>query len=109
MRDSKFEPLVDRVELIEANPCYSRVRFPNGNEDTVSNKHLAPPGGGNDDSSLISNQPDQNNADTSIHELETTADETDTSSTPNSAYEQPSLRRSQRARRQPDRLTYYKL
>ena len=41
-RNSKYDPLVEEVELLEANPRYTHVRFPNGNEDTVANKHLAP-------------------------------------------------------------------
>ena len=41
-RKSKFDPLVDEVELIEANPKYAHVRFPDGREDTVSTKFLAP-------------------------------------------------------------------
>ena len=42
VRKSKFDPLVDEVELIEANPKYAHVRFPDGREDTVSTKFLAP-------------------------------------------------------------------
>ena len=44
MRPSKHDPLVDIVELIEANQQYAHVRFQNGKETTVSTKHLAPPG-----------------------------------------------------------------
>ena len=44
-RSSKFDPFVDEVELIEANPLYAHVRFPAGYEDTVSNKRL--PSSGN--------------------------------------------------------------
>ena len=44
VRNSKFEPLVDEVELIKANPNFAHVRFPDGREDTVSLKHLAPQG-----------------------------------------------------------------
>ena len=42
VRKSKFDPLVDEVELIEANPNYAHIRFPDGREDTVALKHLAP-------------------------------------------------------------------
>ena len=42
VRKSKFDPLIDEVELIEANPKYAHVRFPDGGEDTVSTKFLAP-------------------------------------------------------------------
>ena len=42
VRQSKFEPLVQPVELLEANPDYAHVRFPEGREDTVSIRDLAP-------------------------------------------------------------------
>ena len=42
VRQSKYEPLVDRVHLLEANPQYAHIRFPNGRESTVSLRHLAP-------------------------------------------------------------------
>ena len=42
VRKSKFDPLVDEVELIEANPNYAHIRFPDGREDTVVLKLLAP-------------------------------------------------------------------
>lgn len=44
VRQSKYEPFVDEVELIEANPQYAHVRFPDGRESTVSIKDLAPTG-----------------------------------------------------------------
>ena len=44
VRHSKYEPLVETVELLEANPNYAYVRFPNGREDTVSIQDLAPSG-----------------------------------------------------------------
>ena len=42
MRKSKFDPLVDEFELIDANPNYAHIRFPDGRENTVALKHLAP-------------------------------------------------------------------
>lgn len=45
VRHSKYEPLTEPVELIEANPTYAYIRFPNGREDTVSIRDLAPGGG----------------------------------------------------------------
>ena len=44
VRQSKREPLVDEVKLIDVNPCYARVEFPNGRVDTLSleNKTLLP-------------------------------------------------------------------
>lgn len=44
VRNSKYEPLVDEVELIEANPQYALVRHVDGRESSVSLKHLAPRG-----------------------------------------------------------------
>ena len=41
---SKYEPPVIQVELLEANPDYSYIRYPDGRETTVSNRHLAPMG-----------------------------------------------------------------
>ena len=42
VRSSKFDPLTDEVHLIEANPQYAHVRYPDGKEDTVALKQLAP-------------------------------------------------------------------
>ena len=39
-----MDPLVDEVELLQANPHYANVRYPDGRETTVSTKHLAPKG-----------------------------------------------------------------
>lgn len=44
VRHSKTEPLVDEVELLEANPQYAHIRYPDGRETTVSIRHLAPAG-----------------------------------------------------------------
>ena len=44
VRESKYDPLVDEVDLLYANPEYAHVRFPSGREDTVSLRHLAPCG-----------------------------------------------------------------
>ena len=35
VRNSKYDPLVDEVNLLEANPQYVHVQFPDGREDTV--------------------------------------------------------------------------
>ena len=42
VRQSKYEPLVDEVDLIEANTQYAFIRFPDGREDTVNLHDLAP-------------------------------------------------------------------
>jgi len=39
---TKADPLVDEVELLQANPHIAFVRYPDGRETTVSTKHLAP-------------------------------------------------------------------
>ena len=44
VRASKYEPMVEKVELIDANPGYAHVRLPDGRETTVSIRHLAPTG-----------------------------------------------------------------
>ncbi|KFD64016.1 hypothetical protein M514_08656 [Trichuris suis] len=44
VRSSKMDPLVEEVELLEANPQYAYVRYPDGRESTVSLRHLAPAG-----------------------------------------------------------------
>ena len=46
VRQSKYEPTVDEVELIQANPQYAHVRLADGRETTVSLKQLAPVGEG---------------------------------------------------------------
>ena len=40
VRQSKYDPLVEEVDLIEANPQYAHIQ--NGRETTVSIQHLAP-------------------------------------------------------------------
>ena len=41
-RQSKFDPYVEEVELLEANPSYAHIRHHNGRETTVSLRDLAP-------------------------------------------------------------------
>ena len=43
-RSSKYDPIVETVELIQANPQYAFVKMPNGRECTVSLRDLAPCG-----------------------------------------------------------------
>ena len=51
VRQSKYEPLVEEVDLIEANPSYAYIRSADGRETTVSLRDLAPRGGDVDESS----------------------------------------------------------
>ena len=41
-RQSKYEPQVEEVEVLHANPQYAHVRLPSGIESTVSIRDLAP-------------------------------------------------------------------
>jgi hypothetical protein len=41
---SKYDPVVEEVDLIEANPDYAYVKLADGRETTVSTRHLAPRG-----------------------------------------------------------------
>ena len=45
----KFDPLTDEVHLIEANPQYVHVLYPDEKEDTVALKHLDPKPTSNDE------------------------------------------------------------
>ena len=42
VRTSKDDPLVDEVELLQANPQYAHIRYADGRRTTVSIHHLAP-------------------------------------------------------------------
>ena len=39
---NKDEPLVDEVDLLDANPSFAHIRFPDGRESTVTTTDLAP-------------------------------------------------------------------
>ena len=99
VRNSKFEPLVDEVELIEANPNFAHVRFPDGREDTVSLKHLAPQG---NTIPQCQNEIEtkESNSSTDLAPIEPELPQTLHQSEPQE------LRRSERIRRAPDRLGY---
>ena len=42
VRQSKYDPIVDEAEFLEANPQYAHVRFSNGKESTVSLRDMTP-------------------------------------------------------------------
>ncbi|XP_059827980.1 uncharacterized protein LOC132395420 [Hypanus sabinus] len=44
VRSNKYSPVVERVHLLHANPQYAYVVLPDGREDTVSVRDLAPAG-----------------------------------------------------------------
>ncbi|TPP56963.1 hypothetical protein FGIG_07243 [Fasciola gigantica] len=39
---TKYDPLQEEVELLHCNLHYAHIRYPDGNEDTVSVRHLDP-------------------------------------------------------------------
>lgn len=67
VRQSKYDPLVNEVELIEANPNYAHIRYPNGKEDTVSLRYLSPIGTGQHHATNIIPAQQQQQADTTSH------------------------------------------
>ena len=42
VRKSNYDPLIEKVKLIEANLQYAHNRYLNGKETTVSGQHLSP-------------------------------------------------------------------
>ena len=97
-RQSKYEPFVDEVELLEANPKYAHIRYNNGQESTVSLSDLAPCA-----------QPETQNPESVPQETVAVNDQPETmqmddppSNTEDSRNFVP--RRSQRVRRPPERL-----
>ena len=114
VRQSKYEPLVEEVELIEANPNYAYIRYADGRESTVSLRDLAPRGSDNiepvepvlpsyNGELLMSN--DNHSAEEVLGDVLTMGDVTvdmghgDITEVPT-----PELRRSDRIRRPVDRL-----
>lgn len=47
VRNNKYGPLVEEVQLVESNPNYATIQFKDGRHSTVSLKHLAPKGNEN--------------------------------------------------------------
>ena len=65
VRSSKYDTDVEKVELIHATPSYARVKFSNGREATVSLRDIAPVGESNfDDSEVVY---DDENIDVGVH------------------------------------------
>ena len=111
VRTSKMDPLVEEVELLQANPHYAHVRYHDGRETTVATRHLAPKG------QVVETQPAPEcipvealnwPVDTSVGVLldaePSSAPEPQPELTPARNVEPAPLRRSQRIRRPVDRL-----
>ena len=99
---------MDEVELGESNPTYAHIRYPNGREDTVSLRDIAPCG--KDQEVGIINEKLKTNdiADTPVMEQNTPISDNDNDDLVNDTNENDvtdmELRRSTRIRRAPQRL-----
>ena len=112
VRTSKYDPLVDKVELIQAFLTHARLRWQNGREVTVSLRDASPFGEKEilDDVGL---QPLNNtellpeeNSNNSQSSSDTVVTDSSAENEPVNVSEQQVLRHSTRERRPPDRLTY---
>ena len=112
VRNSKFDPLVDEAEVLQVNPNYAHIRYPDGRETTVSTRSLAPQGETKRAQLLESKQQDDETesptcvSDKSNQEHLTKVAEPEPI---NSKEQSPlPLRRSVRERRPVDRLGFWK-
>lgn len=104
VRTNKTDPLVEEVELLQANPHYAFVRYPDGRETTVSTKHLAPKPPST--TTQLQIQPQDYVSETTLEsssEQQEVPTATNQASIPTNT-EQNSVRRSERTRRPVDRL-----
>lgn len=102
VRQSKYDPLVDEVELIEANPNYATVRLQNGSEATVSLRHLAPKGDTalSLDNNNCTPSPTQSSTDDATpHVIESTDEEASKSEPPETSEREASSKLEQRSMR----------
>ena len=113
VRPSKHDPLVEEVELLETNPNYAKVKFPNGHESNVSLRHLAPlPSSDLDGYRSPTKHDEQSDDSVSVHPVED-SERIDKLEAPLAVNEkapveiqEKSLRSSTRVSRPPDRLEY---
>ena len=92
VRENKDSPLVEKVDLIQANSNYSTVRFSSGREDTVSNKDLSP---------AERSRPPLPHAEETFQEVTTDIHSAENQAT---THEDPPNSRPVRIRKAPDRL-----
>lgn len=121
IRHSKYDPLVEEVELLEANPEYALIRHQDGKESTVSLKHLAPRGditlssdaNVNMDSEELQttvNPPSEDKVSADFQSREESSEIEITENLPsNTEPEVPTVRRSARERHPPEYLSCYEL
>lgn len=114
-RNSKYEPLVSEVELLQSNIDYAHVRLPDGRETTVSTKHLAPCGQNLDktDEKFNPVEPDPNqtikeeNPSTVIDCVNSDDGENNEKFDDGKEKKTTEVRRSTRIKKTPNRLTYH--
>lgn len=108
---SKTDPYVEEAELIHSNPSYSYVRRRNGQESTVSNRHLAPLPISDDEDSLSDSTTDNRHSENTILDEsasnEVGQEEEIYGTPPQDARPPQSLRKSSRTRTIPIRLNDY--
>ena len=108
VRNSKYDQSVLEVDLIDANPQFAHIQYPDGRESTVSIKHLAPLTPHNPDGprSIISVEQSLHQDQGDVNTLDPSSD---IKQEPESSVEQPiceiqPLRRSTRVKRSPQIL-----
>ena len=57
-KNSKYDPLMDEVDVLEANPQYTHLEVAKGHETTISFKRLAPAGISSNENTNIFNHID---------------------------------------------------
>ena len=111
VRQNKNEPLVDEVQLIDANSHYAHIKFKDGRETTVSTRHLAPTC---QEQGVPPESPDRSNDSQSNVPVQDIDSDKGTEVLPEPVEmvksEEPKSkgipRRSERERKEPDRLYY---
>ena len=108
VRNSKNDPLVDKVELTSLKPAYAHMRYPDGIESTVSLKDVSPcpsPGYNLPSPPSVNIPSDSQRVDyTRLSSRPTDTDQTSLTNLPSHVTEQLSLRRFSRISKQPERL-----
>ena len=100
VRHTKEDPLVDEVDLLDANTQYAHIRFPGGRESTVSTKHLAPA------AECLEAHVEEPSQPPEPSYVQENADARQVESAPTPVEQRPPLRRSARESKPPVRLNY---
>ena len=125
-RTNKYEPLVNEVDLVDANPSFAKIRYKDGTEANVNIKDLAPAGGdalSQSSNDILQNDNEKTNLENESPEVEIANERNDITLTVNGNAEKDSpintstpannngnildgLRRSARVRNPPNRLGF---